>query len=611
MRYFACLTALLVLFVGSSASANIPKILKVSEVKAGTEAIGFSVFKGVEPEPFKVVLGEPIEEMGTYLILIRISGGPMDTPLEDIGAISGMSGSPIFVGCKEYNECVKGGTLVGALSYSIGYFIEGGMNAAMTPAEYMLGARFGGYLAAKGLSSKTVDTYGLKNLMLTSDLSERGAVQGTANQLPRCSGFANSDIKPGSMITIYIAKGTISAGVSGTVTWRDGEKIYAFGHPFTGSGIVNYPLSQISVADTLQTPLRAHKIPGCELPAYGTLLVDGAFEVAGAVGLEAKTIPFNVHMFVGRQQFGLEEMIVPDSPYTAMILKQAPLFVASQVIGGVENISVAFQARVIFENQPEVFLENILPAGVFKSDKAFKAPFTELFDRLEKVLAAVNKSGFSHQLESIHVDLTFLNGLKVWTKKDAFLSKANPVPGETVYLQVVLERTGPENELKYISIPIIVPKDFVERPDPAQSPPVLPQISVTVQDGAHFVDDQKKLDKTSPSTLGAFIERLKKEIDPRTNVLYVQESIPKMKEAGEKPAASSAQTSVGKWKTLDAEDAKQILPKEKFDISVQTLPVLEHYIELDISFTINVDLSDKKAETKSEKKPRRKWFIIF
>ena len=122
MRNLTLVMALLISF-SSPAFADVPKILKVSEIQAGTEAIGFSVFKGVEPKPFNVILGEPIESGGFYYVLIRISGGPMETPLEKIGAVSGMSGSPIFVGCREYEECVKSGTLVGALSASPGFFI--------------------------------------------------------------------------------------------------------------------------------------------------------------------------------------------------------------------------------------------------------------------------------------------------------------------------------------------------------------------------------------------------------------------------------------------------------------------------------------------------------
>jgi hypothetical protein len=593
MRFLTALAALFVLSANSPAIADVPKVLKLSELKPGIEAIGFSVFKGVEPQPFNVLLGEPIDNMGSYFILARISGGPMETPLEKIGAISGMSGSPIFTGCREYDECIKGGTLVGALSYSIGYFLEGGMNVLLTPAEYMLGSRFGGYIAAKKFTGEA------KNLMLSSGL------QGAGSQLPRCAEFVDSDIKPGSMVNVFIAKGTISAGVSGTVTWRDGDRIYAFGHPFLGSGMVEYPFSQISVADTLQTPVQASKIPGCELPVSGALLVDGAYEVAGIVGQEAELVPLDVHMFVGNQQLNLEEKIVPDSPLTTAILRMLPIGWATQAVGDVGDISIAFQARIVLEDQPEMFWKNVLPAGVFN------VPFAEVFNRVDNALQAVHKSGFPHRLESIHIDLAFADGLKVWKKKDAFLSKTKPVPGETIHLQVVLESAGPATELKYISIPIRIPKDFPERVD-MEDPAGMPVVSVLVQDGAHFIDPRERLDKT-PLTPEALIAKLNKQMNPKANVLYVQQSLPRVKDKKEedKAAALSAPVSAGRWKSLEAEELTQLPSGESHEVSVKALPVLDHYIDFNASFNINIDDSKEPEKKPPDNKKKRKRFFIF
>lgn len=601
---FLSVFVLIDIFSGK-AFADVPKILKISEIQAGTEAISFSVFKGVEPQPFNVILLEPVEAMGAYLILIRISDGPMETPLEKIGAISGMSGSPIFIGCSDLGDCTKNGTLVGALSYSICVFCEGGPNAAMTPSEYMLGVKFGGYLATDGLSRrslrKIIDTSGWKNLMLASGL--QGGDGGNV-QLPRCSEFANSDIKPGSMITIFLAKGTMTMGVSGTVTWRDGNKIYAFGHPFTGSGMVNYPFSQISVADTLQTPVQASKIPGCELATHGALLVDGAYEVAGVVGQEVKLTPFDIHMFVGNQQIGLHEEIVYDSPMTTAIIRMLPVAWANQAVGNFEGASVSYMARMVFENQPEIYGRSIIPTTVFP------VPFAELFNRVDNALTAVSKSGFPHQLESIHIDVSLTN-LKVWKKKEAFISKNKALPGETVHIHLILEDTD-NTEIRRINIPIRIPKDFAARIDLTDPASGLPAFNVSIQDGAHFIDPEDKARKAL-LTLEALIRDINKKMNPAINVLYVQQNLPKTAEKRdeENSAAQSMELSVGKWKAVGVEELKQLPIGEKFDIVIDKTAVLEHYIDFSASFTINVDIDKKTESSKSEKEPRHKLLWIF
>lgn len=597
------LLALLVLTVSPPAFADVPKILKVSEVQAGTEAIGFSVFKGVEPKPFNVTLLEPVDAMGSYLILIRISGGPMETPLEKVGAVSGMSGSPIFVGCREYEECIKSGTLVGALSYGIGFFLEGGPNAAMTPAEYMLGAKFGGYLATDGLSRrsfrKITDTSSWKNLMILSDLQG----QGGGNQLPRCSEFSGSDIKPGSMVSIYFAKGTFNLGGAGTVTWRDGDKIYAFGHPMMGGGMVEYPFSQVSVADTLQTPVQAKKIPGCELSTHGALLMDGAHEVAGVVGQEVKLTPFDIHMFVGNQQIDLHEEIVYDSPMTTAIIRMLPAEWASQAVGNLEGVSVSYMARLTIEGQPEIYGKSIIPTGVYP------VPFAELFNRVDNALTAVRKSGFPHRLETIHVDIGLTN-LKVWKKKEAFISKNKALPGETVHVHLILEDAD-NAEIRRISIPIKIPKDFAARIDLTDPESGSPVINVSIKDGAHFIDPKDK--RKAPLTLEALIGDINKKMNPVVNVLYVQQNLPRTaeKREAEKSAALSVELSVDKWKAVDVGELKQLPSGEKFEVVIEQTAILEHYIDFDGSFAVNVDISKKPNRTQPEKKPRRKWLGIF
>src|SRR3990167_2162804 len=94
MKIFSKLIFILILMGAFSANAfaDTPKILLMKDLKPGTKAVGFSVFSGVEPQSFDVVLGKIINKMGNDFILVRISGGLMDTPLERIGAIGGMSG---------------------------------------------------------------------------------------------------------------------------------------------------------------------------------------------------------------------------------------------------------------------------------------------------------------------------------------------------------------------------------------------------------------------------------------------------------------------------------------------------------------------------------------
>ena len=189
---------------------------------------------------------------------------------------------------------------------------------------------------------------------------------------------------------------------------------------------------------------------------------------------------------------------------TTAIIRMLPTAWASQVVGDLEGVSVAYMARMIIEDQPEIYGKSIIPTGVYP------VPFAELFDRVDNALTAVRKSGFPHRLESIHVDVGLTN-LRVWKKKEAFISKNKALPGETVHVHLILEDTN-NAEIRRISIPIKVPKDSAARidlTDPESGPSV---INISIRDGAHFVESKNKARKP-PLTLEALIGNINEKMN--------------------------------------------------------------------------------------------------
>ena len=598
--FFRLLSAfLLVVFFGVDAFANIPKILLLKDLKPGTLAIGFSVFKGVEPLPFDVVLGESIDKMGSRFILARISGGPMDTPLEKIGAISGMSGSPIFINCTDLEDCTKNGILVGALSYRIGSFIEGGMNCLLTPAEYMLGSRFSGYMAASQLSNRMSSKINIEgkefvNLMV---LPKIDSLASQVQSSDKCGESVKGELKLGSMVTVFLAKGSINYGGSGTVVWRDGDEVYIFGHPFLGTGMISYPFVHVAVADTLQTPTGAYKLPGCSLDTEGAMLVDGAFEVAGMIGRTAPTIPLKVELHLNNNSAVLEEEIVP-SPMMSDIIRQIPALWAGQLLGDLNSLSIAYQVRIVIKNRPEIFLKNITPAQVEEN------PFAKLFGKIDATLQKLDMLGASgYGIEKIDVHVDFINSPKVWVKKTAFLSQKEAAPGEVVYANVVLEEVS-SGAIKQMSFPVRVPLDFKDRLGVGAS-----SVDILIQSGGKFTN---KKSSTERSSVGDFIGQLNRATNYRTDVLYIQQIMPRLK-SDDKIDDANAKTSVKpawKWTELEDGDLRLFPSTDKNEIVLTLSPELDGFIDFDATLSLEVQEEGVVVPDKKEVKKRR-WFDLF
>lgn len=601
-------------FFVADVSAAKPKILLLKDLEPGTEAIGFSVFKGVEPQPFRVVLGEAIDQLGHNFVLARISGNPMDTPLEKIGAISGMSGSPVFIGCNDLSDCVDNGTLVGALSYGIGYFIEGGMNCLLTPAEYMLGVRNRGYAVAPDFYSSPpneiiVNDKIFINLLLFPKM-ENLSVAGISGS--RCKESVKSDIKPGSMVSVFLATGAINVGVSGTVTWRDENNIYIFGHPLNGTGMVRYPFVQVSVADTLQTPAGALKMTGCYLDTSGVMLVDGAFEMSGVIGGIAPMLPYQVELHMGNSVAILSEEVAA-SPMAGTIIQKLPAIWAEQLFGNLSHFSIAYQFRIVIADQPEIFVKNIIPAQIrqtynplpeTKNTLERRISFEEVFGRVYRPLQIMKESGFDFGVESIKVRLDVIKTLELWTVKKSFLSQKKASPGETVYINIVLEESI-HSVIKQISIPIKIPDDFLERTKSGASS----NTTVLVQSGSKFTDKREVEEITS---IGALIKQLNLSMSYKTNILYIQQIMPRTKTEDETDIANT-KTSIKpawKWTDIGENDLKQFPHNNKNEVVLTLSPSLDDFIDLNLTFELQVELN--KNETESENKTKRKkWLSLF
>src|SRR5213593_3857397 len=105
----------------ASQPADAP-IIPLDDLKPGQQGEVWTVFRGTEPEPFTVEVTGVLRNAlgpGKSLILCQLT----DPRVQQMGAVAGMSGSPLYID----------GKLAGALSYQIQRF-ETVRFAGFTPA---------------------------------------------------------------------------------------------------------------------------------------------------------------------------------------------------------------------------------------------------------------------------------------------------------------------------------------------------------------------------------------------------------------------------------------------------------------------------------------------
>src|SRR6185436_14432686 len=95
--------------------------------------------------------------------------------------------------------------------------------------------------------------------------------------------------------------GDYSLAAAGTVTLRDGDRIYAFGHPFLSLGSSDMPMTESSVVTVVPNINNSFKlsVPG---KMVGTISQDRASGIFGVLGKAPKMIPVKVNLLTSRDR---------------------------------------------------------------------------------------------------------------------------------------------------------------------------------------------------------------------------------------------------------------------------------------------------------------------
>ncbi|MGA3078817.1 MAG: SpoIVB peptidase S55 domain-containing protein [Bryobacteraceae bacterium] len=326
----------------------------LKDIKPGLRGIGKTVFSGNRIDEFQVEVLGVLENIGPKqnLILARLSGGP----LAETGVLQGMSGSPVYID----------GRLAGAVALAFPFAKEAitGIRpieemvrvteAGRTPPPGRLVARndvsLAALFAAKDLTRLLPGrlepaTGGAKLLDIATPVSFAGFTRATLDSfapqlralgLEPTQGLSAggpssphmgdpSTLKPGSMISVQLMTGDLSIGADGTVTYIDGNKIYAFGHRFLAVGSTALPFTRSEVLALLPVMSSSFKISAPK-ETMGAILQDRNTAVAGELGHTAAMAPVSISVSRGGKRMDNYQMEMVQDRFLSPLLVQMAVF---------------------------------------------------------------------------------------------------------------------------------------------------------------------------------------------------------------------------------------------------------------------------------------------
>ncbi|MEO8036189.1 MAG: SpoIVB peptidase S55 domain-containing protein, partial [Acidobacteriota bacterium] len=334
------LTLLLAMTVGASAET-----MPLSQVKKGMKGYGLTVFEGSRIEKFDVEILGVLNNIGPSqdLILAKVDSAVV----QRAGVIAGMSGSPIYID----------GKVIGALAYSWQFARE--PVAGITPIDEMLRIPSGAGIGVPQSPGATPVSAGGGSLHVaprmsaiefltaitnarTEDVFDRMASGFAAQQSSTMSGArpiatplslssfsadtlarfgkyldamnfvavpsgstssstgataAKGKFAPGDPIGAVLLNGDFTVAATGTVTHIEGDRIYAFGHPFLDMGEISFPMAQSEIVTVMPSLANSFKFANTGA-IVGAFTQDRSVGIMGTVGTSADMIPVELKLEV-------------------------------------------------------------------------------------------------------------------------------------------------------------------------------------------------------------------------------------------------------------------------------------------------------------------------
>lgn len=515
------------------------EILPADEIRPGMTGVGYTVVRGTEPQEFQVeILGVLHDIMPKQdLVVARLSG----LDLAQSGVAAGMSGSPVYID----------GRLVGAVSYRLGAFPKEPI-AGITPMRPMLeleqrdgdSTAAAQSLAGGDLLTAAADLLagerGARLPVLTPTLAG-GAVSPIATPVtisgshpqvvdrlrplfeslgwtPTLGGTSsrpevNEPLRPGSAVAVHLMRGDITFAASGTVTHVDGDRIWAFGHPFLQGGNVDFPMSGAEVLTVLSDLSASQKLTAAGTSMLGRIRQDRSSGIYGVVGDAPGMIPVTLDV---SGPSGLEERFEFEMISDKTL---SPTFLFLGMANGMQSIGAMFGDST-FEVKGSFFLETAEggePVGPVEIRNLFSTP-AQAYIPLSETTMSIFAFLYDNEFEPVDVrriELEVVGGddRRIAEISRVWADRLQVRPGEEVNLSIWLQPYRQDPVLERMSVRI-----------PSDAPPG--PLTLLVGDAAAVSREERGFIQgtVAPSSLADLVRLLN---DIRVNdSIYVQASRP-------------------------------------------------------------------------------------
>jgi hypothetical protein len=424
-------------------------LLKQSAVRnQKLKGYGKTVFEGTKIEKFEIEVVDILKKVFPKqdLILIKCKHPILDKSK----VIAGMSGSPIYVQDR----------VIGALAYGWGFTIES--IAGVTPIEYMLENMQKADKQEEGSPMIGLEE-GLKQNLDFGKISMPVVVSGfhpkTIERIKKFFGDSvtpvvsgsgsakfdgDAELLPGAAIGARLMGGDYEFTAIGTVTYRDDDKVLAFGHPFLMAGRADWPITSAVVHTIMMSQWRSFKLSS-PLKEKGSLLGDRANSIYGRLGKKPRMIPVKVTVKnpkTGNQRVVSAEVI--DHRIITPILINWFLFwdCIDWAEPSWDYCTLTAHMEVDLAGGKKLFIEDVIPSNAGANYRPVSRKLIEL----------IHNEYQKPVINSIDVTFEVIHENRIAHIKNVWLDRDEVEDGSIVGVNVLLKRFGGEEVIRRFGV---------------------------------------------------------------------------------------------------------------------------------------------------------------
>ncbi len=265
---------------------------------------------------------------------------------------------------------------------------------------------------------------------------------------------SDANIVPGSMISLMLMQGDLNLNIDCTVTYRQGNRLYACGHQVFTLGPAQVPFAEARVLAIIPSLTASFKVdaPG---PVVGSIRQDRFSAIYGVLGDKSPTIPVRIQ---------LHSSLGKETDYRFAVAQQpllSPLLVNMAIVSTLSSTermvgpsTIQLNGEILLSDGEAVKVDDVVSSEFSSAGSAGAAVAVPLSYLLSSQFPDL-------QIRGINLDIVSQNENRAATLEQVWSSRSEVRPGDHIEVTAV-ERT-PSGQTLTQKIPIEIPNSVDDK----------------------------------------------------------------------------------------------------------------------------------------------------